>query len=83
MLIFIITVKFVIDSDLLLGKIKSLAPSGVGGKYLNYIISKFLLAWKASSIFWVYFILFFSLIFSCCSSYAIYGCLVGLSRIIT
>nr|QCI56455.1 hypothetical protein [Hypsizygus marmoreus] len=59
MLVFIFTIKFVIDSDLFLEKVKTLPL----GKYLYYILNKLISIWKNSSILWIYFILFFFYLF--------------------
>jgi len=74
MLIVIFTIKFVINKNTFLDSILKLPL----GKYFHYILSKLITAWQASSIIWIYFILFFLLIFSCSSTYAIYGCLLVL-----
>jgi hypothetical protein len=76
-LIFAFTVRFVIDNNLLLDKVKSLPL----GKYIHYILNKILNIWRDSNILWIYFILFFLFIFSCSSSYAIYGCLFILENL--
>jgi len=76
-LIFAFTIRFVIDSEMILSKIKSLPL----GKYTHYILIKFFSIWKDSSILWIYFILFFLFFFSCSSSYAIYGCLFILDNL--
>lgn len=76
-LTFAFTVRFVIDSDLILAKIKSLPL----GKYTHFILSKIFNIWKDSSILWIYFILFFLFVFSCSSTYAIYGCLFILDNL--
>jgi len=70
-LIFAFTIRFVIDSEIILSKMKSLPL----GKYTHYILTKIFSFWKDSNILWIYFILFCLFVFSCSSSYAIYGCL--------
>jgi len=54
-LTFAFTVRFVIDSELILAKVNSLPL----GKYTQFILSKNFNIWKDSSILWIYFILFF------------------------
>ena len=74
MLIFIFTIKYVINKETFSEKILNL-PLGFKGKYLQIFLIKIITAWQASNILWIYFILFFLLFFSCSSTYAIYGCL--------
>lgn len=74
--IYIFTFKYVLDSEAFLAKVQKLPL----GKYLHYILDKLINAWKYSSIFWIYLILFFLLIFTSSSSYAIYGCLFILNH---
>ena len=76
MLIYIITIKYVLDSEAFLAKVQKLPL----GKYIHYILDKLINVWKYSSIFWIYLILFFLLIFSSSSAYAIYGCLFILNH---
>ena len=71
MLIFIFTFKFLLNKSISIEKIDNLPLN----YYIKLIIKNLTLAWKNSSIFWIFFILFFLLIFSCSSAYAIYGCL--------
>jgi hypothetical protein len=76
-LAFAFTVRFVVDHDFILNKVKALNPPF--GKVLHYILSKILSVWKNASVLWIYFILFFVICFCCASSYVIYGCLYLIS----
>lgn len=73
-LTFAFTIRFVVNHDLLLNKVKSLVPHPYG-KILHSILNKLLNLWKNASVLWIYFMLFFLIIFSCASAYAMYGCL--------
>jgi hypothetical protein len=71
MLILVFTIKYVIDQNLNLERIKSLPL----GKYISYFIISIINSWKVSSVFWIYFFLFFILIFTCASTYGIFAIL--------
>ncbi len=75
MLTWAFTVRFVLDTDSFLTKVKSWSL----GKYLYPVLNKLINIWKKSTVLWIYFILFFLLFFSIASSYAIYACLFVLS----
>ncbi len=81
MLTLIFTIKFIVSTDVFLGKVKSL-PLGRVGTIIHYILSKIILGWQISSIFWIYLILFFLFICSCSSTYAIYACHVAINNLI-
>ena len=76
-LLFAVTIRFVVDHEVILNKVKSF--NSPFGKVLYYILSKLVNVWKNASIFWIYFILFTVILFRCVSAYAIYGCLFLLS----
>jgi len=75
-LIYIFTVKFLINKNTNLEKIKN----WFFGNYIHYILSKIILGWEKSSIIWIYFILFSLLISSIGSIYILFGCLIILKN---
>jgi len=76
-LFFIITIRFVIDHDWFLNKVKNLPF----GKFFHFIFNNLLKTWKNSNILWIYFLLFLLICCSISSTYAIYGCLFILNNL--
>lgn len=75
LLIYILSVKFIIDYNFNLDKIKNYYL----GNLLHYIISKSITIWSVNNIIWIYFFLISLFIFSCASTFGIYVCIVVLS----
>ena len=72
MLIFIFTIKFVVNKEWLLNKANSLPL----GKYISYVLNKIITSWEYSSIFWIYFILFVIL-------FTLLGCTQGIYSLLS
>lgn len=74
MLIFLFTIKLLVDKNVSFEFIKSYPL----GKYIHVIISKIITLYSKSIIFWIYYLLIFLLIFLCVSTFSLYGCLIAL-----
>lgn len=71
-LIFIFTIKIVIDKNISIERVKMLPL----GKFIHFILSKLISSWRFTATTWIYIILSILLVFSCSSSYIIYNCIV-------
>ena len=76
-LIFIFTIKIVIDKNISIDRVKFLPL----GKFIHFILSRLISSWRFSTTTWIYIILSLLLIFLCSSSYIIYTCILILNTI--
>nr|YP_009690145.1 hypothetical protein PPIT_000044 [Porodaedalea pini]QEG56925.1 hypothetical protein PPIT_000044 [Porodaedalea pini] len=79
MLIFIYTIKLISDRNLYTPYWETKVISLPLGKYIHIVITKLLNGWRLSTNFWIYFILFFLFIFTCCSTFATFVVLFTLN----
>ena len=71
-LIFIFTIKLIIDKNISLEKVKILPL----GKFIHFILDKLISSWRNTTTIWIYTVLLLLLIFLCCSTYVINNCTI-------
>ena len=66
-LIFLFTLKIVIEKNLYSSSIEAKINSLVLGKYINFLIKKVISTWSTTYNYWIFFILIFLVIFMICT----------------